>query len=303
VQAVQGTLDGSRPDTSDAIFTIRRMASVRPNMESVSVVSVIALRARLDREAPEPSVAARVAHRVSVALVQHVAAKCFPALVRLPKLMVGSQRCNSLFASRGRCGNASALFLIATVRKMSRRAARLTARSPCASEGPHRIHAARAVLFSHLPNTQAGTDTTVSAAIVVAVCEDGSSFFIFISSARQCRSDSPVETVLSSLERKIAADKVVSSFLLALFRRYQAARLMPNSPHGLVADRDSDCGRIPAARRACVPWLIGPGVCASPCGRASSRRCCQSSGCRAFPAARKSAPGIEPDCRLTSTCE
>jgi hypothetical protein len=25
-------------------------------------------------------------------LVQHVAAKCFPALVRLPKLMVGSQR-------------------------------------------------------------------------------------------------------------------------------------------------------------------------------------------------------------------
>jgi hypothetical protein len=78
VQAVQGTLDGSRPDTSDAIFTIRRRASIRPNMESVSVVSVIALRAR---EAPEPSVAARVAHRVSVALVQHVAAKCFPALV------------------------------------------------------------------------------------------------------------------------------------------------------------------------------------------------------------------------------
>jgi hypothetical protein len=56
------------------------------------VVSVIALRARLDREAPESSVAARVAHRVSVALVQHVAAKCFPALLRLPKLMVGSQR-------------------------------------------------------------------------------------------------------------------------------------------------------------------------------------------------------------------
>jgi hypothetical protein len=111
VQAVQGTLDGGRADTSDAIFTIRRMASIRPNMERVSVVSVIALRARLDREAPEPSVAARVAHRVSVALVQHVATKCFPALVRLPKLMVGSQRCDSLFASRGRCGNASAPFL------------------------------------------------------------------------------------------------------------------------------------------------------------------------------------------------
>jgi hypothetical protein len=92
VQAVHGTLDGGRADTSDAIFTIRRMASIRPNMESVSVVSVIALRARLDREAPESSVAARVAHRVSVALVQHVAAKCFPALLRLPKLMVGSQR-------------------------------------------------------------------------------------------------------------------------------------------------------------------------------------------------------------------
>jgi hypothetical protein len=82
VQAVQGTLDGSRPDTSDAIFTIRRMASVRPNMESVSVVSVIALRARLDREAPEPSVAARVAHRVSVALVQHVAANPRSRVVR-----------------------------------------------------------------------------------------------------------------------------------------------------------------------------------------------------------------------------
>jgi hypothetical protein len=81
VQAVHGTLDGGHADTSDAIFTIRRMASIRPNMESVSVVSVIALRARLDREAPEPSVAARVAHRVTVALVQHVAAKCFPALV------------------------------------------------------------------------------------------------------------------------------------------------------------------------------------------------------------------------------
>jgi hypothetical protein len=64
VQAVHGTLDGGRPDTSDAIFTIRRVASIRPNMESVSVVSV--LRARLDREAPEPSVAARVAHRVSL---------------------------------------------------------------------------------------------------------------------------------------------------------------------------------------------------------------------------------------------
>ena len=110
MQAVQGTIDGGRADTSDAIFTIRRRASIRPNMESVSVVSVIALRARLDRESPEPSVAARVAH-VSVALVQHVAAKCFPALVRLPKLMVGSQRYNSLFASRGRCGNASAPFL------------------------------------------------------------------------------------------------------------------------------------------------------------------------------------------------
>jgi hypothetical protein len=61
VQAVQGTLDAGRVDTSDAIFTIRRMASIRPNMESVSVVSP--LRARLDREAPEPSVAARVAHR------------------------------------------------------------------------------------------------------------------------------------------------------------------------------------------------------------------------------------------------
>jgi hypothetical protein len=67
------------------------------------VVSVIALRARLDREAPEPSVAARVAHRVSVALVQHVAAKRFAALVfaeadgRLAAL-------RSLFASRGRCG-------------------------------------------------------------------------------------------------------------------------------------------------------------------------------------------------------
>src|SRR6266545_2581488 len=52
-----------------------------------------------------------LAARFPVALVQHVAAKCFPALVRLPKLMVGSQRCNSLFASRGRCGNASAPFL------------------------------------------------------------------------------------------------------------------------------------------------------------------------------------------------
>jgi hypothetical protein len=86
VQAVQGTLDGGRADTSDAIFTIRRMASIRPNMERVSVVSVIALRARLDREAPEPSVAARVAHRVSVALVQHVATKCFAALVCLRRL-------------------------------------------------------------------------------------------------------------------------------------------------------------------------------------------------------------------------
>jgi hypothetical protein len=78
-------------------------------MESVSVVSVIALRARLDRESPEPSVAARVAHRVSVALVQHVAAKCFPALVfaeadgRLAAL-------TNPFASRGRCGSASAPF-------------------------------------------------------------------------------------------------------------------------------------------------------------------------------------------------
>jgi hypothetical protein len=82
VQAVQGTLDGGRADTSDAIFTIRRRASIRPNMESVSVVSVIALRARLDRESPEPSVAARVAHRVSVALVQHVAANPRSRVVR-----------------------------------------------------------------------------------------------------------------------------------------------------------------------------------------------------------------------------
>jgi poly-beta-hydroxyalkanoate depolymerase len=119
VQAVQGTLDGSRPDTSDAIFTIRRMASVRPNMESVSVVSVIALRARLDREAPEPSVAARVAHRVSVALVQHVAAKCFPALVRLPKLMVDSQRCDPSLLLGAGVATHRPLFLIATVKNVS----------------------------------------------------------------------------------------------------------------------------------------------------------------------------------------
>src|SRR5437773_2696092 len=49
--------------------------------------------------------------------------------------------------------------------------------------------------------------------------------------------------------RKIAADKVVSPVFRCLFWRYQAALLIRNSLHGLVADRDRDCGRIPSARR------------------------------------------------------
>jgi hypothetical protein len=130
VQAVHGT-------TSDAIFTIRRMASVRPNMESVSVVSVIALRARLDREAPEPSVAARVAHRVSVALVQHCC-QVFSGPGAFAEADGRLAALTTLFASRGRCGNASALFLsshcpqnVSTGCSVNRS----SAKSPCASEG------------------------------------------------------------------------------------------------------------------------------------------------------------------------
>src|SRR5258708_6469081 len=52
-------------------------------------------------------------------------------------------------------------------------------------------------------------------------------------------------TVLSSQDKKIAGDKVVPLTVRSLFRRYQVLRLIPTALHGWVADRDSDCGRIP----------------------------------------------------------
>src|SRR5215831_1170478 len=86
---------------------------------------------------------------------------------------------------------------------------------------------------------------------MVAVCEDGSPLAFLLRCAAPPSNSFflSTETTLSSLERKYAVDKVVSRLILALFRRYQVARLMPNSLHGWVSDRDSDCGRIPAARR------------------------------------------------------
>src|SRR5262249_33247324 len=100
--------------------------------------------------------------------------------------------------------------------------------------------------------TQQGTtDIGLSTAIVVAVCEDGRPLASF--EAKPCSNSPsaiPVGTGLSSVVRKLGAHKVVPTVPVAdLFRRYQVLRLIPNSLHGWVADRDSDCGRIPSARR------------------------------------------------------
>src|SRR5262249_35787210 len=99
-------------------------------------------------------------------------------------------------------------------------------------------HAARAK-FSGIGKQSAinlnstGNDSSLSTAIVAAVCEDGLPLPSF---GAKRPSDGPSsrfgETTLSSLERKIAADKVVSRLILALFWRYQVARLMPSSLHG-----------------------------------------------------------------------
>src|SRR5262249_59445096 len=58
-----------------------------------------------------------------------------------------------------------------------------------------------------------------------------------------------IETDLSTGLHKVIADETVSRLILALFWRYQVARLMPDSLHGWVADRDCECGRAPAASR------------------------------------------------------
>src|SRR5262249_5984392 len=126
--------------------------------------------------------------------------------------------------------------------------------------GPFRRwhHAARAKFLVQSVSTNpsakslnsVGKASCESATIVVAVCEDGSPLASF---EAKPRSNSilalSVETTLSTGLYKVIADKTVSRLIPGLFWRYQVARLIPLFLHGWVADRDSDCGRIPAARR------------------------------------------------------
>src|SRR5262245_52503814 len=121
-----------------------------------------------------------------------------------------------------------------------------------------RTHAARAKFSTNNPRANSlssnGSNPYLSAAVVVAVCEDGRPLASFGATAPLgCCFFPSAETGLSTLERKIAVDTLVSPLLLALFLRYQAARLIPISLHGWVVDRElatySARGRMPLMRR------------------------------------------------------
>jgi hypothetical protein len=87
----------------------------------------------------------------------------------------------------------------------------------------------------------------LSAANVVAVCQDGSPLAFFEAKPRL---NSPFffrETTSSSLERKIAADESVSCLLVRCL--YHLALLIFMASHGWVRDSDSLCERAPRSRR------------------------------------------------------
>jgi hypothetical protein len=113
-------------------------------------------------------------------------------------------------------------------------------------------HAARA-RFSGIGSPSAkslnssGNASYLSAAIVVAVCEDGRPLAFFEAKPRLNSPFLSCETDSSLLERKIAADESVSCLMVRCL--YHFALLIFMASHGLVRDSDSLCGRAPRSRR------------------------------------------------------
>src|SRR5262245_53005261 len=107
------------------------------------------------------------------------------------------------------------------------------------------IHAATAKFSANKPRANSlnstGSEPYTSTATVSAVCERRlASFFPSFDAKRPSDSPGPLsgETGLSLGLRKVAADEPVSRLVLALFRRYQVARLIPISLHGWVFESD-----------------------------------------------------------------